>query len=338
MKKFFFYSVFFLMGLTACQDELVIPKNTYRDNFETLWRIIDTQYCYLDTKNINWDSIYTVYEGRLWADTISELVFFDAMSDMLAELKDGHVNLYSEFDRSRYWNWFSDYPSNFNSSLIFGDKYLGDAYRIVNGLRYQRINHGTIGYIYYSSFADIFTDQNFKYIVEYFEGCSGLIIDVRGNGGGSAELSNRLASYFFAEDTTGAYMQHKNGTGHTDFSEMVAMKIKANKDILWQRPVVVLTNRAAYSATNLFVCYMKSAERTIIMGDKTGGGGGMPISNELPNGWMVRFSSTPMYDSNKEHIEFGIEPDVYVSLDADDVSRGDDTLIERAVTRILWGY
>lgn len=135
MKKLFFFSIFLLISLTACHDELEIPNNTYRENFETLWRIIDTQYCYLDTKNINWDSIYTVYDTRLETDTVSEEVFFYTMSEMLAELKDGHVNLYSGFDRSRYWNWFSDYPSNFNSSLIFTDKYLGK-YRIANGLRY----------------------------------------------------------------------------------------------------------------------------------------------------------------------------------------------------------
>lgn len=172
----------------------------------------------------------------------------------------------------------------------------------------------------------------------YFNECEGLIIDVRGNGGGSAELSNRLASYFFEADSIGAYMQHKTGDGHSDFSELVPMKIQANKNITWRRPVVVLTNRAAYSATNLFVCYMKLAKYAIIIGDKTGGGGGMPISNELPNGWMVRFSSTSMFDSNKEHIEFGIDPDIQINLNAVDVSNGDDTLIERAINYILTGH
>jgi hypothetical protein len=85
-------------------DDFNPPANTYRGNFETLWKIVDTQYCYLDYKNINWDSIYTVYESRLKYDTVNEITFFDAMSEMLAELKDGHVNLYSSFDRSRYWN------------------------------------------------------------------------------------------------------------------------------------------------------------------------------------------------------------------------------------------
>ncbi len=334
MKKIHFFFVFFITVFTACLDEQLIPKNTYKENFETLWRIVDTQYCYLDTKSINWDSVYTVYNTRLEKDTVNYLTFFDAMGDMLAELQDGHVNLYSSFDRSRYWKWFTDYPPNFNSEIIYSDKYLGE-YRIASGLRYQLIENEKVGYIYYNSFMDSFNSTNIRYIFEYFKNCKGLIIDVRNNSGGSANLSNRLASYFFEKDSIGAYMQHKTGPDHSDFSELIPMIIKANKKILWKRPVVVLTNRASYSATNLFVCYMKTADQATIIGDRTGGGGGLPISNELPNGWMVRFSSTPMFDTNKEHIEFGIEPDIYVNLDTSDVKKGEDTLIEYAINYIL---
>ena len=56
----------------------------------------------------------------------------------------------------------------------------------------------------------------------------------------------------------------------------------------------------------------------------------MPFSRELPNGWGVRFSACPMTDANKNQIEFGIEPDIYVALDDADASHGIDTLIEYA--------
>ena len=56
----------------------------------------------------------------------------------------------------------------------------------------------------------------------------------------------------------------------------------------------------------------------------------MPFSSELPNGWSVRFSACPMYDADMQQIEFGIEPDIYVSLTQEDVARNKDTLIEKA--------
>ena len=337
MKLKFILPIMLVIALGSCMDDISYPNNNYRENFETLWKIIDTRYCYLDYKNINWDSIYTVYEARLETDTIDEYTFFDSMSEMLAELKDGHVNLYSAFDRSRYWNWFTDYPANFNASLIFNDRYLGDNYRSVSGLQYQRIADGqSVGYIYYSSFSNGFTDSNIKHIFQSFIDCQyGLIIDVRDNGGGSIENCKKLASYFFKNDTVSMYMQHKTGPGHTDFSEPKAVKTEASKSLQWQRPVIVLANRSSYSATNLFVCMMKDAPNALILGDKSGGGGGMPLSNELPNGWMVRFSANPMFDSRMQHIEFGIDPDVSIGLDSADVAEGKDSMIEKAVEILM---
>lgn len=321
----------FISVVSSCIDDPITPPNNYRNNFESLWRIVDTQYCFLDEKKVNWDSVYTVYNNRLEHDTVNELVFFDAMSEMLAVLKDGHVNLSSSFNRSRYWKWFTDFPSNFSSSLIYSDRYLGNDYRLAGALRYGRIANDSVGYIYYPSFSDSFSDTNMKYIVAYFSNCRGLIIDVRSNGGGSADLSGRLASYFFDKDTVSIYMRHKTGPGHSEFSEPVAFPTTANKNIHWSKPVVVLANRGSYSATNMFVTRMKDAPNALILGDRSGGGGGLPASNELPNGWMVRFSSSPMYDGKMQHIEFGIEPDIKVLLDSADVAKGEDTLIEKAI-------
>ncbi|EKC55562.1 hypothetical protein LEA_15281, partial [human gut metagenome] len=45
-----------------------------------------------------------------------------------------------------------------------------------------------------------------------------------------------------------------------------------------------------------------------VMGDRTGGGSGLPFSSELPNGWSVRFSACPVLDVNKQHTEFGMTP------------------------------
>ena len=66
------------------------------------------------------------------------------------------------------------------------------------------------------------------------------------------------------------------------------------------------------------------------MGDQTGGGSGLPFFSELPNGWSVRFSACPMFDADGNQIEFGIQPDIYVSLDSADVASGSDTMIEAA--------
>ena len=75
---------------------------------------------------------------------------------------------------------------------------------------------------------------------------------------------------------------------------------------------------------------MKCCPLVTVVGDKTGGGAGLPFSSQLPNGWSVRFSACPMYDKNKQCTEFGIEPDYKVDLDDDDFRQGKDTIIEFA--------
>ena len=106
--------------------------------------------------------------------------------------------------------------------------------------------------------------------------------------------------------------------------------LEPSSNIRWQKDVVILTNHHVFSAANEFVKYMKCLPKVKIAGDRTGGGAGLPFSNTLPNGWIVRFSACPMYDRNRQNTEFGIDPDHYVTLRDDDFARGKDTLIEFA--------
>ena len=75
---------------------------------------------------------------------------------------------------------------------------------------------------------------------------------------------------------------------------------------------------------------MKQMPKAVIIGDKTGGGSGLPFSSELPNGWSVRFSASPMFDPYMNHIELGIEPDIKIHMTSDDMMNSKDTIIEIA--------
>lgn len=159
--------------------------------------------------------------------------------------------------------------------------------------------------------------------------CDGIIIDVRNNGGGALTNSQRLAERFFKEKTLVSYIQHKTGKGHDSFSKPYPQYITPPSGRLrYQGKVVVLTNRSSYSATNDFVNSMRYAPNAVIVGDKTGGGSGLPFSSEIPNGWSVRFSASPIYDASMEQIEFGIIPDYEVDMDTS--LHNIDTMIETA--------
>ncbi|VBB48278.1 Peptidase S41 [uncultured Paludibacter sp.] len=333
-KTYFLFIAITVFGFQACMHEPDTEPNTAQGNFDAVWKIIDTRYCYLDYKHINWDSIYLVYSPKI-KDVKSRYDLFDLFGNMLNELRDGHVNLYSGFDKSRYWKWYTDYPANFDWGIIKSERYLGDNYRIASALRYNKIADGKVGYVYYESFAENFNNSNMSYIFDIFKDCKGIIIDVRNNGGGLLTNAELMASYFFKEKTLTSYIIHKTGTGHSDFSEPVPIYTEPNTILQWQRKVIILTNRMSYSATNDFICIMQYAPNATIIGDQTGGGGGLPFSSELPNGWMIRFSTSPTLNAEKQQIEWGISPDIKVDMSPADAANGYDTIIETAVKEIL---
>ena len=331
--------IFTAFALLACDRNETITEynNDPKENFDALWNILNEKYCYFTYKNIDWTEVYNNFLPRVKkVKNIFEL--FDLMAKMIDTLQDGHVNLYTPFDVSTCTGWYDSYPTDYNADYLY--KHFDSDLRSAGGLSYTTIENGTIGYIRYSSFANSFTTTNLAYIDAYFHTLNkvkGIIIDVRNNGGGSLTYSEKLASCFFKERTTTGYMQHKTGACHDCFSDPTPITTDpTDAPIDWSdKKVVVLSNRRCYSATNDFIVRMKQAPNALVVGGITGGGGGMPLSQELPNGWMIRFSAVPMFDADMQHIEFGVMPDIEVHISPDD---SDDTILLEGIKRIVRSY
>lgn len=324
--------LFLLIGLlcaTSCIREDV-SGNTPEANFESLWKIIDEQYCFLDYKKqeygLDWNQVHETYAKRI-TPSMGWEALFEVLSEMVAELRDGHVNLTSSLASSQYRQWFDSYPRNFSDSIQ--SIYLKKDYNQSSGLTYQ-ILENNIGYIYCSSFSNGIGDGNLDQTLNRLAICDGLIIDVRNNGGGNLTTAQKLAARFTNQKTLVGYMTHKTGKGHSDFSNPYPVYIEPSNGIRWQKRAVVLTNRRSFSATNDFVNSMKQFPLITIVGDKTGGGSGLPFTSEIPCGWSIRFSASPMLDPQMNQIEFGINPDVKVDITSEDMQKGKDTMIEYA--------
>lgn len=331
LLRLFLFTATAVMCLPSCVDENEYADNP-RGNFEALWRIMDEHYCFFEYKagetGLDWDEVHNRYARQI-DDSMTEGQLFEVLGNMLGELRDGHVNMYSSWDVARNWTWKENFPSNISDTLI--NRYLGTDYKIASALKY-RVLDDNIGYIRCESFNQNIGSGNIDEALLYLAPCNGLIIDVRDNGGGLITTAEKLAARFTDKEILTGYMQHKNGKGHNDFSALKEQRLKPADGIRWHKPVAVLTNRAVYSAANEFVKYMRCCPDVHTVGDRTGGGAGMPYSSELPIGWSIRFSACPMYDRKKKSTEFGIDPDYKVSLSQDDLLRGEDTIIEYART------
>lgn len=328
-------SFLFIFLPLVCSTSCVTSEDfadSHCGSFETLWKVLDEHYCFFDYKameyGLDWDEVYNRYSRQV-NDSMTDDALFQVLSNVTYELRDGHCNLSSARDVAGYAGWYEAYPMNFSDSLQH--KYLGQKgeYRTACGMKY-RVLRNNVGYVRCPTFDVGIGDGNLHYIFDYLGMCDALIIDVRSNSGGMLTSAQALAGAFTDEEQVCGYMRHKTGPGHADFSEPMPMMVTPAAGLRWQKPVVVLTNRRTYSAANAFVMFMQGLGATIV-GDRTGGGSGMPFSSELPNGWSVRFSACPMTDVKGRDTEFGIEPDIHVDITSEDYQRSVDTILECAI-------
>lgn len=321
--------------LCACHPEPDYKMLSATDNLDLLWRTLDEHYCFFGEKDIDWEEIHRQYTDSLCLHTsMTQDEFFTLCASMLNELKDGHVNLASSFNTSYYRRWWTDYPQDFDLRCL-QQYYLDFDYLQTSGISYKFMPD-SIGYMYYPSFAYNVGETNLDYILYYFRNSKALIIDIRDNGGGMLTNIDTFVGRFISKDMTGAFISHKTGPGHDEFSDpypVVYKPCEKGRVSYLDRPIMLLTNRSCFSAANSFAAVMKQLPNVRIAGARTGGGGGLPFSSELPIGWSVRFSACPMTDANGLSIENGIDPSPGCEMHCtpEELAQGTDAILDFAL-------
>ncbi len=334
MRKSNILVLLILVLAAGCKKTFVggEPGDSYSENFDVLWNDFDKFYSYFEYKNVNWDSLYTVYKP-LADGAGSDQELFNHMSAMLEHLHDGHVNLYTPFDQYRYTVWKDAYPENFDREVI-QQNYLSDVSLPDNSSAYLTgtIDH-TVGYIWIESFArNADSYKNLDQILRDFESLDGLIIDIRNNGGGSDVHSKYVASRFLTEKKIYRLYRYRNGTDHDDFTAYYEDYLKP-RGFYYPKPVVVLTNRRVFSSAEDFVLAMRQGTNVTFVGDNTGGGAGNPVFRELPNGWLFRLSrwQSVIPGSMMHYEDVGLAPDIRVDISESDSENGRDTILDTAL-------
>ncbi len=327
--------ILILFFFPSC-EKIVFEKeieNTPESNFFYLWNEVNERYAFLDYKNVNWDSIYNVYLIKINPD-ISEDSLFLVLGSMLNELKDGHVNLFSSFNVSRYDITMLG-PVNINTRIL-KENYLGSNYYTTGGFAHNFIKNEKIAYIRYSSFANsVITKKEIDYLLNRYKNTEGLIIDLRQNGGGYVNNVFTLLSLFSKDERLLYQTQIKDGPEHDDFSILEEVKsVKSDSDV-YTKKIAVLIDRGSYSATSFFSVCTYAYEDVFLVGDTTGGGLGLPNGGQLPNGWTYRFSITRTIAVDGNNYENGVPPDYTIILSDDAAETGIDNVIEFAADKLL---
>lgn len=178
---------------------------------------------------------------------------------------------------------------------------------------------------------------------------SGVILDLRENGGGDSNVGYNLLSYFVDKPFKGSswYTREYHPTfrpwGQSDKAfgqeaEAISMEqIKQMRNGVepFLSPLVVLSSPRTFSAAEDFLVAFKPTKRGLIIGEPSGGSTGQPLVISLPGGGTARICSKhDTFADGTEFIGIGVIADILVSPKVTDFTEGKDAVLERAVEEI----
>lgn len=349
MKNLFYTAfIFSIILCTACEKVLIgdQPENNPEVNFELYWNDVNEHYGLLQARNYNWDSIYTKYRPMITTNT-SEDELWNILIEAVDYLDDSHSWI---FDRETSKLFTSGYTLNQAAHQIFRsnpykENYLenysyGVEERDPNKLVITaKVKDKDIGYIWLGAM-----DDYDEYLVEDFvienQDRSAVIVDVRSNGGGDANIARLIASFFSDGEYFVNSTQDKIGPGPNDFAEPVEWYTSIGGAQQFTKPVIVLSNRACISAGEDFLLNMKKFDHVTQVGDTTAGDfSNTSMHRFLPNGWEYRYSTQLYLNSEGNVVDgIGLIPDVYAKNEQANIDAGEDVLIETALQYLFDTY
>ncbi len=183
-------------------------------------------------------------------------------------------------------------------------------------------NGKTIGYISISSFTNT-VETEFKKALEELEtkNISGLIIDLRNDGGGYLKGASSIASLFLEKGKTIYSLEGKDKTD----------TYKDETDEKRDYKVGVLINAGSASASEVLASALKDSYGAILIGEVSYGKGRVQQTKSLEDGSMVKYTTAKWLRPNGDCIDgLGLQPDYEIKLEKGEDGLYHDTQLEKA--------
>ncbi len=188
---------------------------------------------------------------------------------------------------------------------------------------------GNIAYIRILDFSNKIDDELRQTLREVLrEKPVGLIIDLRGNGGGLLNSSIEVASEFISDGII-AYEEFGDGSRRTFEAKRGGLATEI--------PLVVLINEGSASASEIVAGAIQDRDRGILVGTISFGKGSVQISTPLKDDQgAVRITVARWLTPNERTIhEIGLTPDIEVEISEEDFQADRDPQLDKAVELLL---
>lgn len=159
------------------------------------------------------------------------------------------------------------------------------------------------------------------------ENIKGVIVDIRGNGGGAVSFLEAFWGTFFTGETQFGYVRYKSGYSRLEYTPWTSFSIDkdfANEDLkeTYKKPVALVVNGYSVSCSEISCVISKLLPSSAVVGHTTFGGTCGLTDRKIYNGGSFTAEHLSVYtttyqfvDNNMESFEMkGITPDVESAL------------------------
>ncbi len=163
----------------------------------------------------------------------------------------------------------------------------------------------------------------------------GLILDLRGNGGGSTFISDPIAGRFLEQRFVYGREYYPARLPQRGWRPWYDYRVKP-RGLTYTGPLVLLIDEGVASTGENFTVALVDSGRATTVGRRSAGSSGNPVGFHLPGGGRARFSTGDFRRNDGTSLEgVGIAPDVPVTWTVADLRAGRDPDLATAEQRLL---
>ena len=244
------------------------------------------------------DIIYAIDDKEVWMETADEIMVKlrgKTGSKVKLTIVRNNKKIDFELTREKINNVSADIVYDGNIAILSVYRFSSDTGKLVKTLASEAIN------------------KNIK----------GLIIDMRGNGGGYVNAAKEMISLWVDGET--ALLQKSRTIGDT------TIYASRGNAILKDMKTVVLINNATASASEIVVGALKDYHKATIVGETSYGKGVMQNMVSLSGGALLKVTSAHWYTPSGIGInETGIVPDVEITRSYEQINKNEDPQLDKA--------
>lgn len=276
---------------------------------------LNEDYSYRDRLGLDWGKLVTDAEPELKAAATDE-AFAKRVTQLLRLAKDLHIRVGVGEDVNGIYS--PDVRANVDFERI--RKLVPGLQQMTPGVAVGHWDDG-IAYVWIGTWS---AEEDVKAAQAALVGAMGVVVDVRGNGGGDELMAREFAGRFLGEAKVYAKDRIREGGHWSEVYDRVVQPVGPR----FVGKVVLLQGPANFSSNESFIQMMQVAGATTV-GGKTGGSSGRPMSFELGNGVTITLPSWEDLDREGKPLEgVGLMPGVEVGFE----EKGEgDAVLERGL-------